>query len=180
MPFFDVQQRVWWGNWYWHSVINMWLFFTDNFLFYCYYFKEIEKKDETKARAMRAFSPSFWFQKLLKYGRVCLNVAKLIFVKKRHKKTISGELHEGKKVYESWEIFIQHHTIYLKLKRVLFNEASSTPRPPPRHTHTHNGADEAVMKDLGWERKGPAMTGELVVLFLQPEQALEHAVIIRV
>lgn len=134
MPFFDVQQRVWWGNWYWHSVINMWLFFTDNFLFYCYYFKEIEKKDETKARAMRAFSPSFWFQKLLKYGRVCLKVAKLIFVKKRHKKTISGELHEGKKVYESWEIFIQHHTIYLKLKRVLFNEASSTPRPPPTHT----------------------------------------------
>lgn len=43
-----------------------------------------------------------------------------------------------------------------------------------------NEADEAVMKDLGQERKGPAMTERLMVLFLQPEQELEHTVIIRV
>lgn len=67
---------------------------------------------------------------------------------------------------ESWEMLIQHHTIFLKLESFI-QWVQYFPA---------DGADEAGVEDLGQERKWPIMSGGSVALFLQLEQKLEHAV----
>lgn len=65
----------------------------------------------------------------------------------RHKEKVCGELHEGKQVDESeWCLFSTKQ--FLSIENFM-QWVQYFPM---------DGADEASVEDLGWERKGPVMT----------------------
>lgn len=129
----------------------MGLFFLDSFhsfLLLLLWFKEIEKRIKWKSQRdslglWKVFSPLIHFRNCLNV-EVYLAVAKLILLceQKDTKEKVCRRILEGKQVDESRMMMsIQHQTVSLNREFYAMSPIFS------------DGADEASVEDLGWERE---------------------------
>lgn len=149
-------------------LISMRLLFLNNFIFYCYCFKETgrggvwNKSHSEIFKAMKVSSPLAWLQELFKCRKLHLAVAKMIFMSRGTSKKLLESFMKKSKWMNHGKCWFSTSQFLSFIQWIQYFPA--------------DGADEAGVEDLGQERKRPIMTGGSRALFLQLEQKLEHAV----